>query len=288
MIERYFYIPAEKARELIETARKMDYSSRGIDRRTCLIGDYAVLRTERLKLRNVDTRDDDLRYFDEIVEALWQMHEQGMGVVPILGYCHEEDGRDGSGYIIERRAAGRELYDDAIMTRFCVWSQGKKNLYISCKLSDAEAAAYLADRTHEIACAPQEHFDKLVSDMKAVLDRDILIDCMGKSNFFYDSDTGFQMIDLDAHNDYRYGLSESRPDMERYLIGCALVPCHQAGSSPNALDDRALAILTGEQMIRLRTDNLTIFGKCRAALLKDGISEEKIDAVLKTYCVFGA
>ena len=36
---------------------------------------------------------------------------------------------------------------------------------------------------------------EVLCDMICILKRDILIDCNGKSNFFYDTEQGFQFID---------------------------------------------------------------------------------------------
>ncbi len=285
MPEKYPHIHAQTARALLKTASAMRPTSRGIDRHACLIGEYAVLSTGRLKLRNVDTRDDDLRYLDEIIETLWTLHASGIGAVPILGYCCDETDADGCGWMIQQRAAGAELYDDAIMTRFVAWAQNRSDTYISCSLDDAQAMQYLLRRTGEIAAAPQAHFDKFIRDALAILRQDILIDFNASSNFFYDSDVGFQFIDLDAHNDFRYGLADEAPDPEEVVARGGFIPCHLAADtklfSHIALDEHALSILSDRQLAQLAADNRAIFTKCHAALRKSEIPEAMINHALE-------
>jgi len=261
MTERYAYIAAEKARELLAQAKEARPAKRGVDRQAYLVGDYAVLAASRIKLRNVATRDDDLAHFDALIATLMRLHGQGVAVVPILGYCYDPESEKGAGYIIQPRAKGEELYDDAVMQPFYV----RKSPYLS---SDgADPKAYLLSRTSFISQAPQRHFDKFVSDVITLLDHDILIDFMGKSNFFYDKAAGFQFIDLDSHTDYKYGLAARRCDSREVAAYNAFVPCHQQ------LDKRALKQLSKPELRQLRRDNQVIFEKCKAAMLCNGVAE---------------
>ena len=118
MIEKYFYIDKQTAHALLEEVVHTKATKRGIDRHAFLLGDYAVLSTNRLKLRNVVTRDDSLKYLDEIIHTLYALQERGVAVIPVLGYCYDPGNRDGNGYIFQQRAKGEELYDDAVMTKF--------------------------------------------------------------------------------------------------------------------------------------------------------------------------
>ena len=208
MKEKYFFIEPEKARELLSQAKKMKPAKHGIDSRVYLIGEYAVLTTSRIKLRNVATRDDNLAYFDELIETLMRLQEQGVGVVPILGYCYDPDSENGNGWIFQPRAKGEELYDDALMKK-----RSKK---------------YMLARTNDIAQAPQAHYDKFIRDMLILFDHDILIDFHGKSNFFYDETAGFQFIDLDSHTDYKYGLAAQKHDAKQLacIYGFTPVACN--------------------------------------------------------------
>lgn len=106
MKEKYFYIEPEKARELLLQINEMKAAKRGVDSHVYLIGEYAVLTTSRIKLRNVTTRDDDLTYFGELIKTLMSLKEQGVAVVPILGYCFDPDSENGNGYIFQQRAKG--------------------------------------------------------------------------------------------------------------------------------------------------------------------------------------
>jgi hypothetical protein len=84
MKEKYFYIEAGKARALLSQIKGTEAAKRGVDSRVYLIGEYAVSATQRIKLRNVTTRDDDLAYLDELIQTLMSLREQGVATVPIL------------------------------------------------------------------------------------------------------------------------------------------------------------------------------------------------------------
>ena len=289
MIERYFYIDRDKAADLLEAAQRMCPQKRGFDRRTYLLDGFAVLSTNRLKLRNVDTRDDDLAYLDELIETLKALKNRGVSVVPILGYrCDEEEG-DGKGWLIEERAKGAEMYDDAALTAYYVWARKNPSaVYLSSKIDPEE---HLLCRTEFLSQAPQKHYDKFISDIMAVCECDILIDFNGKSNFFYDPDVGFQLIDLDAHTDYRYGLADVRPDSRWIASLCGFVPCHldeaTKAFSHIALNGAAISSLQPEKRKKLAADNLMIFEKCKAAMKNNGISEEEINRALERLSIFG-
>ena len=286
MKEKYFYIEPEKARELLSQIKEIKVAKRGVDRHAFLIGEYAVLKGSKIKLRNVTTRDDDLAYFDELIKTLMGLKEQGVAVVPILGYCFEPDSENGSGYIIQLRAKGEELYDDAIMKEYYVC---KPNLaYLS---SDTDRKNYILSRTNLISKVSQNHFDKFISDIIVLLNNDILIDFNGKSNFFYDDTEGFQFIDLDSHTDYKYGLVENKLNGKEIVAYYGFTPCHfTVGTKvlPNlALDERAISMIDDKELLQLAVDNKTIFEKCKAALLNNGISEKQLKISLKIIKLFG-
>ncbi len=286
MTEKYFYIEPEKANELLSKTKDIKPDKHGVDRCVYLIDRYAVLFSERIKLRNVTVHDDDLAYFDELIETLMNLQKQGVSVIPILGYCCDTDG---SGYIFEKRANGKELYDDAIMKEYYVWAQNDPDkVYLS---GDADAKYYLISRTNYISKIPQEHFDKFIKDIIILLDNDILIDFMGKSNFFYDETEGFQFIDIDSHTDYKYGLSENKIDSRLICAYNGFVPCHiSAGSkvfSQLALDEKAISRLDKNDLQRLKQDNRIIYEKCRTAMLGNGVSEEQLNESLKILSLLG-
>ena len=292
MIEKYYDIDPQHARQLIAQVKNAQWSKRGIDRHAYLLEDYAVLSTKRLLLRNVITRDDDLRFLDEIIQTLLDLHQQGVSVVPILGYCYDPNSTDRIGFMIQKRAKGLELYDDAAMARFQTWAQSLgEDLYLRSNMRKDEEVAYLLSRTQVISQVPQAHFHKFVSDILRILQHDILIDAFGKSNFFYDSNEGFQFIDLDSHNDYKYGLTNQKPNIEELASICAFVPCHYASDTSlfasNALDDHALLALTDAQQQQLAEDNSVIFQKCIEALKYNGISDASLNNILSRLKAYG-
>lgn len=285
MKEKLFFIEPAKARELLARVGKMTAAKHGIDSSVYLIDEFAVLTTSRMKLRNVATRDDDLAYFEELIHTLMDLERQGIAVVPILGYSCDMDSKDGNGYIFQTRAKGEELYNDAAMSAFYVWTQSTRNDIPN------GGNEYLIARTSRIATIPQAHFDKFISDIIALLDNDILIDFNGKSNFFYDDTAGFQFIDLDSHTDYKYGLTASKPDSRLICAYYGFAPCHLAVGTrvlPNiALAETAVERLDAEELQQLIRANTAIFEKCKTAMLNSGISAEEINRALELLRIFG-
>lgn len=289
MKEKYFYIKHEKAKELLSKINEMEAAKRGVNSHVYLIGEYAVLTTNSIKLRNVTTRDDDLAYFDELIKTLMSLREQGVAVVPILGYCFEPNSNSGNGNIFQMRAKGEELYDDAVMNVFYAWAQKNPgSIYLS---SDTDANKYILSRTNYISKAPQKYFDKFISDIIVLFDNDILIDFNGKSNFFYDDTAGFQFIDLNSHTDYKYGLAEHKPDSKELASYFGFAPCHVAVGTkvlPHlALDEKANSKLDDKELQQLVQDKKTIFYKCKTAMLNNGMSEEQLNNSLKILKIFG-
>lgn len=290
MIDKFFYIDKETARKLLADIINMKPSARGFERHTYLIGDYAVLTASRLKLRNVTTRDDELTYYDELINTLMILCNNGVAVVPTLGYCYDPDSKDGTGYIIQQRAKGEELYDDAVMKAFYIWAtKNPENVYFY--PNNIDAKKYILYRTEFIGKAPQKHYDKFVSDIMMLNEQDILIDFIGKSNFFYDEVCGFQFIDLDSHTDFKYGLCESKDnDNIGALLGC-FAPCHLAfgtrAFSMNALDDNMISNLKNDEVRQLKQNNIIIFEKYKRAVRNNGFSDEKINNALTYLKIYG-
>ena len=69
MIEKFFYIEPEMARNLLTQIDGMRCDKRGVDRKAYLFDEYAVLSASRIKIRN-GVRDDNLAYFDELIHIL--------------------------------------------------------------------------------------------------------------------------------------------------------------------------------------------------------------------------
>ncbi|MBQ7611449.1 MAG: hypothetical protein IJU92_00040 [Spirochaetaceae bacterium] len=288
MKEKFVFIDEEKAHSLLERVRYMSPKHRGIDRQAYLFDDFAVLSTNRLKLRNVDVRDDDLCYFDDLIDRLFVLWKSGVNVVPILGYCYDPESVDGKGFLFMKRAKGSELYDDAIICRYEMWTQNLENVYLK---SNADAAEYIVRRTHEISQIPQKHFNKFISDIMSILNNDILIDFQGKSNFFYDKNTGFQFIDLDSHTDNYYGLTKEIVSVEAWTSVGGFVPCHfgigTKAFAPLALVYEAIQVIGEKDLKQLASDNLRIFDKCQSALKANDVPEKVIQKAIQRIKVFG-
>ncbi|HBA49582.1 MAG TPA: hypothetical protein DCZ91_17660 [Lachnospiraceae bacterium] len=120
-------------------------------------------------------------------------------------------------------------------------------------------------RTHTIANAPQGHFDKFIKDIHAILSCGILIDFQGKSNFFYDEEEGFYLIDLDSHTDNFYGLTEEPVDVDILTAIGGFAPCHFSAETkafaPIALDGQAVQEIGEYHLKCLAADNAQIFGR---------------------------
>ena len=292
LVERFKYIDPKLARRLLDSVSCMKCSKNGIDRKAYLFEEYVLLTTNRIKLRNMSFLDEDLVYFDKIIDTLQDLYVAGVSVVPILGYCYDPMSKNGDGFLFESRAKGEELYDDAILSRFQKWTQkDPENVYLKSNVTYEEAVSYLLERTKTISQIPQAHFDKFISDMIRILEKDILIDFNGQSNFFYDSDTGFHFIDLDSHNDYVYGLSEKRISIEEIVSVGAFVPCHFAENSKIrsnvALDPKAISGMCKKEMQDLKQYNLFIFEKCINALKNNAISLNVINGASNRLRVYG-
>jgi len=267
MIEKYFAIAPEKARELIEKTKEQQPVKHGIDSHVYVFDEYAVLAARNLKLRNIATPDDNLAYLDELIQTLLDLQAQGISVVPIFGYRVDKDDEDGTGYVLQPRAKGSEMYDDG-------------DIYKT-----------ILPKTARIAAAPQAHFDKFISDIIVLFDNDILIDFFGKSNFFYDDDAGFQFIDLKAHTDYKYGLTDQKFDSKLLAAYYGFAPCHFAAGTkllPHfALDEKAVAALGETAAAQLARDNAVIFGKCKAALVQNGVTQEQMNQAFEILKIYG-
>ncbi|MDE7054396.1 MAG: hypothetical protein K2O84_06215 [Oscillospiraceae bacterium] len=290
MVERFIYIEPVTAHKLLSNLKLIKPSARGCDKHAYLIGNYAVLTTSKLKLRNITTRDDDLAHYDELIKLLMDLYKNGVSVIPVLGYCYDPDSKDGDGYIIQQRAKGEELFDDAVMKAYYVWTQkNPENLYFYPNTTDAKS--YILARTKFIAEVPQKHFNKFVSDTMILTNNDILIDFIGKSNFFYDKDCGFQFIDLDSHTDYKYGLCANKDeDNLAALLGC-FTPCHlDVGTRAfemRALDKQAMLAFNDVQIKQIKRNNMIIFEKCMCAIRNYGFSDNEISTALAYLKIYG-
>lgn len=288
MKEKYFYIRSEKARDLLHQIHEMQANKWGLDSQVYLIDEYAVLTTAKLKLRNYPTRDDDLLYYDELIQSLMRLKEQGVAVAPILGYCYDPDSEKGDGYIIQQRAKGEELYDDAALKEYYV---GKKYYHYLPTSTNINIKEYFISRTNYISQVPQEHFDKWIKDIIILLENDILVDFNTKSNFFYDVGDGFSFIDLNSHTDYKYGLVDQKQNSKEIAAYYGFLPCHFAVGTkilPNlALNQTSLLEMSKPELSQLASANNLIFEKCKNALFHNGVSQEQLNNALIMIKLFG-
>ena len=156
---------------------------------------------------------------------------------------------------------------------------------------DRAEQEYIFSRTHFVSQIPQRHFDKFMKDIITLAGRDVLIDFMGKSNFFYDETAGFQFIDINSHTDYKYGLTGERPDSRLICAYNGFVPCHIGAGSrvmPHlALDESSFDALDSGEIQRLKNDNKIIYEKCRAAMISNGVTSGQLDSAMGLLKLFG-
>ena len=116
MQEKYLYIEKEKARSLLQDIGDTKPDKSGVNSKVWLTDGYAVLYSENLKVRNVTVPDSGLIFLEQLTVDLMELHRQGTGVIPILGFCCDDE--SGRGYIFQPRAKGEELYHDRIMEKY--------------------------------------------------------------------------------------------------------------------------------------------------------------------------
>ena len=258
-IEKYFGISREAARQMINATKSMTHEKSGDNgfqnTKVFLFDKYAVLAMQNINVRNVCIPDPDLKHLEKLAEILLDLQAKGVNVVPILAFQSDS----GNGYIIQSRASGTELYDRD-------------------KVNDKN---YVLRRVELLSNAPQEHFDKLVADTLRITDAGVLIDFMGKDNFFYHETTGFHFIDLNAQYDYAYGLTNEKPNSKQIAAYGCFVPCYY-DTDPKHRDtvSKIMSALTDEKSILLKRQNKIIFEKCKIAMLQNQITKKLIDETL--------
>jgi hypothetical protein len=267
IIEKYFGIEREIVQQMIDETKTMTYDKTGDNgfqnTKTFLFDEYAVLKSQNINVRNVDTQDTDLKHYESIANTLLDLHKQGVNVVPILAFQVNDDG---NGYIIQQRAKGTEVYDREKIR------SGDKN--------------YILKRVELLSGAPQEHFDKFVADTIKIIDAGVIVDFVGKDNFIYHETIGFQFIDLNAHDDYEYGLSDEKSQGKRVALYCCFLPCYYVSCHRNSLPKYSDSVstilpeLTDNERDFLKKHNKNIFKKCKTAAINNGIPEEAISEMI--------
>ena len=259
IIEKYFGIDREIVQQMIEATKNMTHEKSGDNgfqnTKVFLFDEYAVLKMQNMNFRNVTTEDMDLKHLERLSKTILDLQAKGVNVVPILAFQSD----DGNGYIIQSRAKGAELYDRH-------------------RMNDKE---YVLGRVELLSHAPQEHFDKFIADIIEIIDAGVLIDCWGKDNFFYDETIGFQFIDMNAHDDYEYGLSDVKVQGKQAVEYSCFLPCY-FDTVPQYRDtvSKILPELTDKERAVLKERNKKIYEKCKAAMINNGIAEETVSGII--------
>lgn len=259
MIEKYFAIDCKTAQQMINSTKNMISEKSGNNgfqnTKVFLFDEYAILKMQNINFRNGTIQDPDLNHLSKLSMTLLDLQAKGVNVVPILAFQSE----NGNGYIIQPRAKGAELYDRE-------------------KANDKE---YIMERVELLSNVPQEHYDKFVADTIEIVDAGVLVDFAGKDNFFYDKAIGFQFIDLNAHYDYEYGLTDLKPKGKQVAAYGCFLPCY-FDTVPQYRDTvtKLLSELDDHERIVLTECNQKIFEKCKAAMINNGISEETIYGII--------
>lgn len=259
IIEKYFGTDRETVQQMIEATKTMTNEKSGDNgfqnTKVFLFDEYAVLKMQNMNFRNVTTPDTDLTHLERLAGTLLELQTEGVNVVPILAFQSD----DGNGYIIQPRAKGAELYD-----------RDKVN-----------SKDYVLERVELLSNAPQAHFEKYIADIIKIIDAGVIVDFAGKDNFFYHKTIGFQFVDLNAHDDYEYGLSDKKAQgKQAALYGCFL-PCY-FDTVPKYRDSvsKILPELTDSERDFLKERNKNIFDKCKAAAINNGITEEAVGEII--------
>jgi hypothetical protein len=243
------------AEDLISRCAAGQHDRAGGNSKAFIFGNYVVLKTNGINVKNAETPEGEIP-FDTVISRLEKLKNDGVRVVPILGYQYDPESTHdygetsfASGFIIQDRAEGLEMWDRA-------------------HLADKD---YLVKRTQTFANAPQEHFDKFVADYAAIVRAGINVDPSKKSNFFYDKTKGFSFIDLNS-------TTNDTAKTEQFLPNYCCLPCHQF------LNERQLPVIknfTEAEFDQLLADNLAIFEKCKSAIIANGLAtEQQISASL--------
>lgn len=174
------YIKQDVFKSLLKQLNDNEFSKAGGNSKCAIIDNFAILKTG-----NIPGHDDS---FAKMIEKLQELKNNGVNVVPVLGYCVTQFGdtskynnkRYDKGYIVQEKASGSELLSyGAIRNK-----------------TEEEKHDSVLEYLKMLRKIPQEHFDKWVADYKSITDQKVMIDPSKESNFFYDEEKGFSFIDL--------------------------------------------------------------------------------------------
>lgn len=261
IIEKCFGIDRDIVQQMIAATEKMTHEKTGDNgfqaTKVFLFDEYAALKMQNMNFRNVTTEDANLKHLERLAGTLLELQADGVNVIPIMAFRCE----NGNGYIVQQRAKGTELYD-----------RHKTN-----------EKSYVIERVKLLSNAPQEHFNKFVADAIRIIVAGVIVDFAGKDNFFYDEKVGFQFIDLNAHFDYVYGVGDKISDETiKQIVGhnCFL-PCYfDTVSKHRDTVSQVFTEMTDDERSLLCERNRIIFGKCKFALINNGISTEMINGII--------
>ncbi|MCL2195609.1 MAG: hypothetical protein FWB76_06620 [Oscillospiraceae bacterium] len=255
IIKKHFGIAPESAQQMIDATKNMMHEKSGDNgfqnTKAFLFDEYAVLNMQNINVRNVATQDPDLEHLERLAKTLLDLQAKGVNVMPILAVQSE----NGSGYIIQPRARGAELYDR----------------------DNVNNKDYVLERVEFLSNVPQKHFDKYIADIIEIIDAGVIVDFVGKDNFFYHESIGFQFIDLNAHCDYEYGISDEKPQGKQAAPYGYFLPCY-FDTVPKYRDtvSKILPELTGAERASLEKHNRIIFERCKTAVINNGIAEKEM------------
>ena len=258
LIEYYAGIDRDVVQKMIAATQNMAIDRSGDNRfqstQVFLFEEYAVLKMQNINVRNVSTEDPHLTHLKRLSQTLLELQAQKINVAPSLAF----QSKNGNGYIVQEKAKGAELYDRHRMSN----------------------KDYILERVAFLANAPQAHYDKFVADTMQIIDTGILIDFVGKDNFFYHEEIGFQFIDLNAHLDYIYGLSDTKPQTQQLAAWNCFLPCY-FDTVPKYQDTVSVVLpeLTEAEWSSLKNCNNIIFEKCKNSMIKNGITKEMIRSI---------
>jgi len=157
------------------------YTKNGAFSKCHIYENYAILNSNNIF---------DAQEFKDIISTLNDLKIKGVSVARILGYAITETNQKNNrsnGYIVQEKAKGNELL-------YC------KNVPIPISTSPSNTKSnrdYVIEYCKLLRTIPQKHFDKYLSDYKAICDAKIKIDPL-LTNLFYDKKDGFTFIDLNT------------------------------------------------------------------------------------------
>lgn len=160
--------------ELIEVLDEQQIIGRGNNSKCFLIDDDSVVLVSNSSMNVNQT-------YDYLIERTKLLEAQGVNVGRIKDYRY----KDGKLYVLQTRVKAKDLYSD-IRRNTTETMKNFRTSYESLKI---------------LSNAPQEHFDKYVSDLiKIIYEHGLWIDHRHSDNLMYDKETGFYFIDLSVSN----------------------------------------------------------------------------------------